>query len=200
VTGIIIYNILWDGKYILLNLECQAEDDATSVSSEVEEKLNREGLFDEEIEALPEAVKEGLSNGNEYKVVPRYSEMVETDEGTTFTRELREEEIDDYIVDEFSDYIDEKVSDNKNFIEKLWDKIKEKLGFKKISYRSKRRTTEARGDSQKGSKFKHSLLLERKKGSKIFTVTYVFDWLEKPTWTSIPMEASSEANATYLPE
>lgn len=158
-----------EDSYLDVYLEMQADEDGTELPDDVEKELNESGLFDDEIESLPENVKRDLENGAEYEVQIFYTNVIENVDGSCKAEALTDDEISDYIYEEYGDEIQVYEEENESMVSKLFEK--EKV----------RANTVCKQDSQTVSnKFKHSLMIEKNSNKSYYTVTYIANWTSAP--------------------
>ena len=200
-----------DCEYIEQKVEDELKEDTGLLIPEIEEELNKQGVFDDEIEQYAEEyaseyVNElNKSEPEDIKVQAQYYEIYDTEEleGVSVKEEelvpASAEDVNEYLAEEYYDEnLDDKDSDNSSIVE--W--VLEKIGIKSVNVHAETQSKGGQNDKNNKTMLKKTIICTRakskdRKGKKYLYVHAIFKWDKMPKYRDLDTLSIKWNNAVY---
>lgn len=196
-----------DYEYIEQKVEDELKEDTGLLEPEIEEELNKQGVFDSEIEQCAEEYVDALNKAEpeDIEVQAEYYKIEDTEElsGVSVSEgemvPASEEDINEYLADE---YYDEEVHAEETDDSSIVGQILENIGIKPIEVKAETQSKGGQKDKKNKTMLKKTVICTRDKSKdknkkQYIYVHIIFKWDKMPKYRELDTISVKWDNARY---
>ena len=199
-------NNMEDYEYIEQKVDEELKEDTGLLEPEIEEVLNEQGVFDNEIGQYSEEYIDALNEAEpeDIEVQAQYYQIEDTEEleGMPVSEEelipASEEEVNEYLAEEYYEEDIEEETDSSSVV----GQILENIGIKPIEVKAETQSKGGQSDKKNKTMLKKTIICTRdkskdRKGKQYIYVHAIFKWDKMPKYRELDTIAMTWDNSYY---